>query len=83
MSLLYSLLFCFENEIRDFIRDVLEENDGPDWAEKLTPGAKKFAEGRLEVARKNSWLEGQKTDLLSYMDFGKLSDIIIDKWDYF
>jgi hypothetical protein len=28
MARLYAVLFCFENEIRDFIRDALEEQGG-------------------------------------------------------
>jgi hypothetical protein len=83
MGRLYSLLFCFENEVRDFIRDVLEDNDGIDWIEKLPPQAKKFAQSRMDEASKNTWLEGQKTDLLSYLDFGSLSSLIIEKWEYF
>lgn len=83
MSRLYAVLFCFENEIRDFIRDVLFEKDGPDWQEKLPQKIKSHAESRREMALKDSWLEGEKTDLLGFIDFGHLAQIIIDKWDHF
>lgn len=83
MARLYALLFCFENEIRDFIRDALEEKEGSDWQEKLPPKIREHAEGRRDVAIKDSWLEGEKTDLLGFVDFGQLAQIIVAKWDHF
>lgn len=83
MSRLYALLFCFENEIRDFIRERLSDNDGVDWQDKLPDKIKKFIESRRDLALKDTWLEGQKTDVLGFADFGQLSQIIIAKWDFF
>lgn len=83
MSRLYSVLFAFENHIRVFIRETLMESDGVDWLEKLPPKVKKHAEGRLKIAIDDSWLEGEKTDLLGFVDFGHLAQIIIDKWEHF
>jgi hypothetical protein len=83
MSRLYALLFCFENEIRDFIRERLEENEGADWLSKLPTKILQHAESRRNTALKDSWLEGQKTDILGFADFGQLGQIIIAKWDYF
>lgn len=83
MGRLYTVLFCFENEIRDFIAAVLEENEGIGWREKLPPKAITSAEKRMADAKDHSWLEGQKSELLSYLDFSFLSIIIIEKWEYF
>jgi len=83
MARLYSVLHCFENEIRDYIRETLVENDGLDWWSKLPPKMKSHAESRQETALKDSWLEGEKSDLLGFTDFGMLSSIIIEKWPYF
>lgn len=83
MSRLYALLYCFENEIRDFIRERLSDNEGVDWQDKLPDKIKKFVESRRDSALKESWLEGQKTDILGFADFGQLSQLIIAKWDYF
>ncbi len=83
MGRLYAVLHCFENEIREFIRDALEENDGLDWQEKLPPKIKSYAKTRQKSALDDSWLEGEKTDILGFVDFGNLAQIIIDKWDYF
>jgi Swt1-like HEPN len=83
MARLYAVLFCFENEIRDFIRAALDEKEGPNWQEKLPPKIKEQAEVRRDTAIKDSWLEGEKADLLSFVDFGHLAQIVINKWDYF
>jgi hypothetical protein len=83
MARLYAVLFCFENEIRDFIRDALEEKEGPNWQETLPSKIKEHAESRREIALKDSWLEGEKTDLLGFVDFGQLAQIVVSKWDYF
>ena len=83
MARLYAVLFCFENEIRDFIRDALEEKEGHDWIDKLPPKIKEHAESRRDTALKDSWLEGEKSDLLGFVDFGQLAQIIVAKWDHF
>ena len=83
MARIYAVLYCFENEIRDFIRDILQEEEGDDWLDKLPPKIKDHAEGRRETAMKDSWLEGEKADLLGFIDFGQLAQIIIAKWDSF
>lgn len=83
MARLYALLFCFENEIRDFIRERLQEADGDDWQSALPNKIIQFAESRKTTALKDSWLEGQKTDILGFVDFGQLGQIIVAKWDCF
>lgn len=83
MARLYAVLFCFENEIRDFIRDTLTEKEGADWISKLPPKIHEHAEGRRNGALADTWLEGEKTDLLGFVDFGQLAQIIIAKWEYF
>ncbi len=83
MARLYAVLHCFENEIRSLIRETLEEKEGPDWLEKLPPKIKQFAETRQNTAPGDSWLEGEKSAPLGFVDFGQLSQIIIDKWPHF
>jgi hypothetical protein len=83
MARLYAVLHCFENEIREFIRETLEEKEGQDWPDKLPPAVKKFAESRQRTAFSDSWLEGEKTDILGFIDFGMLTSIINEKWAYF
>ncbi|MGN7437538.1 MAG: Swt1 family HEPN domain-containing protein [Alcanivorax sp.] len=83
MARLYALLFCFENELRFFIRERLEENEGVLWEENLPKKISQKAVSRREEALKNNWLEGEKTDLLGFADFGDLSAIMIEKWEFF
>jgi hypothetical protein len=83
MARLYSILFCFENDIRDYIRETLTENVGIDWWGKLPNKIKSQAESRQASALKDSWLEGEKMDLLGFVDFGILGSIIVEKWEHF
>lgn len=83
MARLYAVIFCFENEIREFIREALEEKEGANWQDNLPPKIKEHVESRRESALKDSWLEGEKSDLLGFIDFGHLAQIIITKWEIF
>jgi hypothetical protein len=83
MARLYSVLHCFENEIRVLIRETLQEKLGVDWAEKLPAKVKDFATGRQKTAFGDSWLEGEKSDLLGFVDFGHLASIIVENWALF
>jgi Swt1-like HEPN len=83
MARLYAVLHCFENEVRALIRETLEEKEGADWIEKLPKKVKEFAENRQKSATEDSWLEGEKSDLLGFVDFGQLTSIIVEKWIHF
>lgn len=83
MARLYAVLHCFENEVRALIRETLEEKEGLDWNEKLPKKIKEFAEGRQKTALEDTWLEGEKSDILGFVDFGQLSAIIMEKWSLF
>lgn len=77
MARLYAVLYCFENEIRDFIRDTLQEKLGENWLAAISPNISKMADSRKAAALKDSWLEGEKTDALGFVDFGHLAQIIV------
>lgn len=83
MARLYSVLHCFENEVRTLIRETLEEKEGTDWPDKLPVKVKRLAESRQKTAFIDSWLEGDKSDILGFVDFGDLSTIMVEKWAYF
>jgi HEPN superfamily Swt1-like protein len=83
MARLYSVLHCFENEIRALIRERLEDALGVDWQAQLPPKVKAHAESRQTAALQDSWLEGEKSDLLGFVDFGQLSQIIVHYWPQF
>jgi len=42
MARLYSVLHCFENQVRAFIRETLTEKDGLDWLDKIPPKIKRL-----------------------------------------
>jgi len=83
MARLYAVLFCFENEVREFIRETLYENVGVDWLKKLPAKIRSHAESRRKTAEKDSWLEGEKSDLLGFLEFGHLAQIIVYNWEHF
>jgi len=84
MARLYSVLFCFENSVRDLIRDTLQEKFKDKWWDDgVSEGIRKFCLTRQETALKDTWLEGSKDDPLSFADFSALSQIIVNKWELF
>lgn len=84
MSRLYSLLYCFENSIRELIKERLQEKYKLDWWTKGVPSSvQKHAEGRQKDAEANSWLDAPARELLSFTEFGHLADIIVSQWELF
>lgn len=84
MSRVYALLYCFENAVRELIKERLEEKYDADWWAKGIPAAvQKHAEGRQKDAEANSWLDAPSRELLSFTEFGHLADIIVSQWELF
>jgi hypothetical protein len=83
MARLYAVLYCFENEVREFVRETLREKLGEGWLDKIPSKIREFAESRRNTATKDSWLEGERSDLLGFIEFGHLAQIIIDQWEHF
>jgi hypothetical protein len=83
MARLYAVIHCFENEVRSFIREALEEKVGTEGQDRLPQKARDHAESRKAAALNDSWLEGEKTDLLGFLEFGHLAQIIVSQWEHF
>ncbi len=84
MARLYALLFCFENSVRTLIAERLIEHVGTTWWSKAVPKKiRELAESRKTTAMNDSWLEGDKAELLSFLEFGDLASIIVDNWKHF
>ena len=84
MARLYSLLYCFENSVRALITERLREAHGSDWwTQRVPKKVQEFALARQKDAQENSWLEGYSKDLLGFVQFGHLADIIVANWEDF
>lgn len=84
MARLYALVNCFENSVRELIKERLKDKYDTDWWEKGVPkSVKEFAQKRQTTAQENSWLEGDNTELIEFIEFGHLSDIIVHNWTDF
>ena len=84
MMRIYALLYCFENAVRQLITERLQERHGTDWWEKkVTTKVKDFAKNRQEAAAKESWLEGERKEIIGFIDFGNLADIMTANWPDF
>lgn len=84
MSRLYALIYCFESSVRDLIRSRLSDADAGWWDSLKVPRrVRDVASSRQKDAEENSWLEGQNKDILGFVDFGGLVDIIVNSWSDF
>ena len=84
MTRLYALMYCFENSVRSLISERLTEHHGSSWWTDSVPNkVRETAEARQSEALSTSWLEGQKSDLLGFVDFGSLADLIANNWEDF
>ena len=84
MMRLYALIYCFENSVRNLLSERLQEKHGAGWWDKMVANnIKKNAESRQKDAKENSWLEGEKQEVLGFVNFGQLADIITANWDDF
>jgi hypothetical protein len=83
MARLYAIVYCFENSIRDLIQNRLSDKDSGWWTSCVPKKVQTTAESRRKDAQDNSWLEGVSSDLLGFVDFGGLCDIIVNNWSDF
>ncbi|WP_281321972.1 Swt1 family HEPN domain-containing protein [Flavobacterium aestivum] len=84
MARIYALINCFENSVRDLIKERLKEQFNTDWWEKGIPkSTREFAQKRQQDAQDNSWLEGDNSELIEFTQFGHLADIITQNWNDF
>ncbi|WP_206428421.1 Swt1 family HEPN domain-containing protein [Mycolicibacterium stellerae] len=83
MARLYALLYCFENAVRELIQNKLSDVDTLWWNTKVPKKIHDNAETRLKDAQDNSWIAGLRADPLGFVDFGGLSDIIVNNWSEF
>lgn len=84
MGRLYAIIYCFENAVRELIRTRMSEKNQDWWTGSGVPKkVRDTADSRQQDAEKNSWLEGVSKDILGFVDFGGLCDIITNNWGDF
>lgn len=85
MARLYAVLHAFENEVRDLVKETLDEHAPLDWwdTDAIPKKVRDNADTRQKAAIKDSWLEGAKSERLEFVDFGDLAAIIIQNWNHF
>lgn len=85
MSKAYLVMYCLENLLRAFIENVLMNSLGDDYQSKvcLTNLVKSKVTSRKNDESKNKWLPLRGNNLLYYLDFNELGDVITNNWEYF
>lgn len=84
MTRSYALLYCFENSVRQLIRERMLERYGDAWWNSRVPKkVKDYAQKISDQNGKNPWLEGERGDSLDRVLFGHLADIITNSWEDF
>ncbi len=76
----YKWFYCFENDLRDKIREVYEGNS--DWISKVPEKTRKDIETRMGKELK-AIITLRKSDELAYFTLGELKDLILANWDDF
>ena len=80
----YIAFFCFENSVRELVKDRLTENYGSDWwSHCATRGIKDRVESRKEKEGKNRWHSQRGQHEIYYTDFGDLKSLIYNFYSDF
>ncbi len=83
MSDNYAIFYCLENSIREILAQRLEEQYGEDWWNAAVPEAvRKNAEGNRKKEL-SSGVTPRSTELIDFINFGELGEIIKANWDIF
>lgn len=83
MSDCYQILYCFENDLRKVINDVMNESVGSDWWAKCVRQSIRDDVTRNRTAEQNSVYYGRIDDPLYFTTLGDLKEIIIENYDHF
>ncbi|MCE2507533.1 MAG: hypothetical protein J4F36_13920 [Nitrosopumilaceae archaeon] len=77
----YKILYCLENDLRDKIRNCLQ--DEPNWIDEST-----FANLKLEFEKRKkeeakAKILMREDDVLTYLTLGELKEVVLKKWSKF
>lgn len=83
MAEFYQIFYMLENDIRKFVSDVLYETYQDQWWLKHVPeDVKKYAKTNRDRESREG-LPPRSPDLINYLTFGHLGEIIKSNWDIF
>ena len=86
MLTVFATITAFENATREFVYSVLYEKHKNDWWKKGVQGSiRSRAESRKEEESKVKWHVSRGDAMMSYLDFGDLTKIMLssDNWPLF
>ncbi len=80
---IYTAIAAFENMVRQFVVKILMENKGENWCtECVSDKIRKSADSRKVEENKIKWYTHRGTFMINYVDFGDLSNIICQNYDF-
>ena len=83
MAEFYQIFYMLENEIRQFVQGVLVETYEKDWWDKHVPeNVRAYAKSNKDRESKEG-LPPRSKNLIDYLTFGHLGEIIKANWDIF
>lgn len=84
MEKCYKLLYCFENDLRNKVTEMLQEKFGDHWwKNQVDPTIQKEVENRQTREKDSIMLMRSEDDSLIYTTLGELKKIILDNWPVF
>ena len=83
MSDCYQILYCFENDLRKVINDVMLESIGSDWWNQCVRQSIRDDVKRNQTAEQNSVYYGRIDDPLYFTTLGDLKEIVTENYEYF
>ncbi len=84
MTIVYTAIHSFENTVRSFITQKLQEEKGTDWWEKsVKKEIRTRAEQRRDSEQAIRWHSARGENLIDYTEFGDLVSIISGNWNLF
>lgn len=83
MSEHYVVFYCLEKSIRQLIVDVFEATGDSSWWDNLVPEVVKQNAQKSVKREKEAAVTPRSTDLIDYITFGELGEIIKSNWQLF
>jgi hypothetical protein len=84
MSVVYTAIHSFENTVRSFVGQKLQEEKGPKWWESsVKKEIRERAEQRRDSEQAVRWHSARGENLIDYTELGDLVSIIAGNWALF